>query len=153
MKAGTRLGPSPRLEKTTRPRRKRSNPHSPWQIMVDGRMKELRITSRTLAKALSVARSGIANTTIWAWTTNADGYPPPVTYSEEMNNLLANALQIKPDILAKAYEESRRHLIINDSEASYRGPLRILRRIFADSRQKTWTSKEIIQIIDDIERQ
>ncbi len=114
-------------------------------------MRELGVTSRALAKILLPARNTLNHTTVWAWTRSSDGYPPPATYSEEINSLIAQALQLKPDVLAKAYEDSRRHLIINDNQASQRGPLRILRRIFVESSQKTWSSHEIIQLIDDLE--
>jgi hypothetical protein len=126
-------------------------PHSPWQILVDTRMRDLGVASRTLAKILLPARKSLNHTTVWAWTRNTDGYPPPATYSEEINLLLAQTLQLKPELLAKAYEDSRRHLIIKDNEASQRGPLRILRRIFAESSQKSWSSQEVIEMIDDID--
>lgn len=151
MKPGRRNGPSPRLENTSRPRPQRKNPHSPWQILVDDRMRELGISFRALNSVLLPVRESLNHTTVWAWTRNTDGYPPPNTYSSEVNLLIANALQINPDVLAKAYEDSRRHLIISDTHVPQRGPLRILRRIFTESSQQNWSSQEIIQIIDDIE--
>ncbi len=114
-------------------------------------MRDLGVTSRALTKILLPARKSLNHTTVWAWTRNPDGYPPPATYSEQINSLLAQALQLNPDVLAKAYEDSRRHLTVIDDQASQRGPLRILRRIFAETSQSTWTSREIIQLIDDLE--
>ena len=118
--------------------------------MVDDRMKELQITTRYLADKLSTSKRTIANTTIWAWTKNIDGYPPKDTYTDEINRKLAHALGIKPEILAQAFEDSRRHLIVADPAAASRGKLSVLRRLFADSKQSTWKREEIVKLIDDI---
>lgn len=150
MKPGTRTGPAPRAEKTTRPRPKRMDPHSPWQKLVDERMQDLQITSRALASKISTAARSFTHTTVWAWTRCVDGAPPKATYSHDLNRRLALALDIPPETLAMAYEDSRRHLIITDSKATQRGHIAILRRLFADSTQKTWNKDEIVKLIDEV---
>lgn len=150
MKAGNRTGPAPRATNTSRPRPKRSDPHSPWQIMVDDRMRELRVSSRALADKISTPTRKLTHTTIWAWTKNLEGTPPTATYTEEVNRKLAQALDLKPELLAQAFEESRRHLTIADKSVAQRGLLSVLRRLFADSKQENWTSSEIVKLIDDL---
>lgn len=118
--------------------------------MVDDRMRSLGVTSRDLATKLSTSKKSITHTTIWAWTKNTDGFPPTATYTEEINRKMAHALDIKPEILAQAFEDSRRHLIMADRNAAERGRMSILRRLFADSKQSTWKRAEILQLIDDI---
>ena len=118
--------------------------------MVDDRMRELGITSRALADKLSTAKRKLTHTTIWAWTKNVEGTPPTATYTEEVNRKLAAALELKPELLAQAFEDSRRHLIISDKDAAQRGKLSVLRKLFADSKQKTWKQAEIVKLIDDI---
>lgn len=150
MKAGTRFDPAPRIAKTTRPRPKRSEPHSTWQIMVDDRMRELGITSRALVDKISPPKRKFAHTTIWAWTRNLEGTPPTATYTEEVNRKLAVALELKPERLAHAFEESRRHLVMTDKDAAARGKLSVLRQLFSTSTKKTWKSSEVVKLIDDI---
>lgn len=118
--------------------------------MVDDRMRELRVTSRALAEKLSTAKRSLTHSTIWAWTKNLEGTPPPATYTEEVNRKLAAALDLKPELLAKAFEDSRRHLILTDGDAAERGKLSVLRRLFADSKQSTWKRAEIVKLIDDL---
>lgn len=118
--------------------------------MVDDRMREMGVTSRALAEKLSTAQWKITHSTIWAWTRNMDGYPPTTTYTDAVNRRMANALNLKPETLAKAYEDSRRHLILTDQNAAERGKLSILRKLFADSKQTTWKREEIVNLIDDL---
>lgn len=150
MKPGTRLGPAPRLKKTSRPRPKRSDPHSPWQKLVDSRMRDVPITSRALADKISTANWKPAHTTIWAWTRCKDGYPPADTYTHDVNERLARALDLDPSVLAKAYEDSRRTLILANDSAATSGPLQVLRKLFASSQQTTWTKEELVEVIDQI---
>lgn len=119
--------------------------------MVDDRMRELSITSRALVDKISPAKRKFAHTTIWAWTRNIEGTPPTATYTDEVNRKLAAALQIKPELLAQAFEDSRRHLVMTDREAASRGKLSVLRQLFTMSSKKTWKSAEIVKLIDDIE--
>ncbi len=118
--------------------------------MVDDRMKEMRVTSRALAEKISTAQRSVTHSTIWAWTRNMDGYPPTSSYTDSVNRRLANALNIKPEVLAKAYEDSRRHLILTDPGAADHGKLSVLRKLFADSKQTKWTTEEIVNLIDNI---
>jgi hypothetical protein len=123
-------------------------PHSPWQKMVDARQRELRISWRLLEKKLA---KKFTYSTIRAWTFNKEGFPKAESYTEEINRMLAEALELKPELLAQAYEDSRRHLIITDKSAGAKGPLSVLRRLFADSKQTIWTSDEIVKLIDDLQ--
>lgn len=150
MKPGTKTGPQPRAQETTRPRPKRVEPFSPWQKLVDQRMIELQVTTRALTEKISTAKRKFAHTTLWAWLRSVEGCPPKETYTADINRKLAIALEIKPDVLAQAYERSRQHLIIGDPQAGTRGPLSVLRRLFADSPKDTWKKAEIVQLIDDI---
>lgn len=142
--------PRPDFKKTPRRSVKRVDPFSPWQLMVTDRMRELGINSRDLAAKITSGKRRFAHTTIWAWTKSQDGAPPKDTYTSEVNRKLAAAIEVSPDLLAQAYEDSRRHLIVNDRSAAVRGPLSILRRLISDSSQTTWTSAEIVKLIDDI---
>jgi len=114
-------------------------------------MRELGVTFRDLAPKLSTANRKLTHTTIWAWTKSIEGTPPPLTYTEEVNRKLAAALDLTPEVLAQAFEDSRRHLILSDKQSAQRGPLSILRKLFADSKQEIWTSQELIRLIDEIQ--
>lgn len=113
-------------------------------------MSELQIGTRALTEKISSPKRKFAHTTLWAWLRSVDGCPPKEAYTAELNRKLAIALEVQPDVLAQAYERSRQHLIISDPQAGSRGPLSVLRRVFADSPKATWKKAEIVQVIDDI---
>lgn len=113
-------------------------------------MIELQLGTRALAQKISTPKRKLAHTTLWAWLRHVDGSPPKEAYTAEINRKLAIALEIKPDVLAQAFEQARQHLIITDPQAGTRGPLSVLRRVFADSTQDTWKKAEIVKVIDDI---
>lgn len=55
-----------------------------------------------------------------------------------------------PDVLASAFEESRRKFMLTTSAPGQVGPLSVLRMLFAESQRKTWKTEEIVKVIDDI---
>lgn len=81
---------------------------------MDSRQIELGISWRALTESICSETNTFAHTTVWAWTKNSEGYPPPASYTEEVNGKLATILEIKPEVLAQAYENSRRHLILTE---------------------------------------
>lgn len=141
--------PAPRPEK---PKRivKRVDPFSPWQTLVEDRRVELRLSTRALAEKLSTPRHKFEHTTLWAWCHHPDGTPPAEAYTDDMNANLARALSLNPQSLAQAYEESRRRLVASSIHASQAGPLAVLRMLFAESRRKTFTPAEVVDLIDKI---
>jgi len=113
-------------------------------------MRELDIPTRALAERISTAKSAYAHTTVWAWLRNTEGAPPKATYTNGLNRKLAEALQLTPDVLAKAFQESRSLLILGNASAGTSGPLSVLRQMFEDSRKETWSRKELVKLIDDL---
>ena len=113
-------------------------------------MIELQITTRALTDKISTAKRKFAHTTLWAWLRSVEGCPPKDTYTADINRKLAIALEVHPDVLAQAYEQARQHLIIGDPQAGSRGPLSVLRRVFADSTKTTWKKADIVKVIDDL---
>ena len=148
--SGTR---APAAKKTARKRTiVRVEPFSPWQKLVVARMAELSLSTRDVAAKIRLGDYRPEHSTIWAWTKCKDGYPPKETYASDVNARLAKALEIEPEVLAKAYEDSRRHLILS-RDATQRGPLSVLRTLFFESSRKTWTKAEIIGLIDQVQGQ
>lgn len=129
---------------------KRVDPFSPWQLLVQERCADLRFSTRALTEKISTADWHPEHTTVWAWLRSPEGTPPAETYTPGLNRRLATALGIKPDVLAQAFEDSRRKFILTNSTPGQQGPLSVLRMLFADSKRKTWKTEEIVKLIDDI---
>ncbi len=136
----------------TPPRRvvRRVDPFSPWQILVQDRCTELRISTRALAQKIATPRRTYEHTTVWAWLRSPEGTPPGDTYTMELNRNLAKAIEVKPDVLAAAFEESRRKFVLSSATPGQQGPLNVLRTLFSDGKRKTWKTEEIVQLIDDL---
>lgn len=129
---------------------KRVDPFSPWQTLIQDRCTELGISTRALADKIATPRKRYEHTTIWAWLRTPEGTPPGNTYTSELNRRLASAISLHPDVLATAFEESRRKFMLSTAAPGQVGPLSVLRMLFAGSNRKTWTTEEIVKIIDDI---
>lgn len=129
---------------------KRVDPFSPWQTLIYDRCTELGISTRALAEKIAGPRVAYEHTTIWAWLRSPDGVPPGNTYTADLNKRLAAAINVHPDVLAGAFEESRRKFMLTTSAPGQVGPLAVLRMLFDQSQRKTWTTAEIVKIIDDI---
>ena len=129
---------------------KRVDPFSPWQTLIYDRCTELGISTRALAEKVRGPRSSYEHTTIWAWLRSPEGVPPGTTYTTDLNKRLATAINVHPDVLAAAFEESRRKFLLTTSTPGQVGPLAVLRMLFDQSHRKTWTTEEIVKIIDDI---
>ena len=111
--------------------------HRPWN-------------TRALAEKVAGPRVAHEHTTIWAWLRSPEGTPPGNTYTQDLNKRLAAAISVHPDVFAAAFEESRRKFMLTTSAPGQVGPLSVLRMLFAQSQRKTWTTDEIVKIIDDI---
>ena len=157
MKPGTRTSdfssPAPRRGGTSKRQVKRSEPFSPWQVLVENRRMELGLSTRALADAISSGGKRLEHTTVWAWLRSPVGYPPKETYDVGVNMRLAKALSLRPDRLAEAYEESRRHFQLAETATAQQGPLSVLRVLFAESSRKTWKTEEIVKLIDQVRGQ
>jgi hypothetical protein len=141
---------NPIEQKPKRKPHKRVEPFTPWQIMVYDRSAELGITTRELANRVATPRHRFEHTTIWAWLRSPEGTPPLKTYTTDLNKRLATALELNPDVLAAAFDESRVKFGMAAAHAAQQGPLSVLRAMFANSSKATWKSKEIVKLIDDI---
>lgn len=118
--------------------------------MVQDRCTELRISTRALAQKIATPRRKFDHSTVWAWLRSPEGTPPGDTYTPELNRKLATALEIKPDVLAAAFEEARRKFVLSSATPGQQGPLSVLRTLFATGSRKTWKTEEIVKLIDDI---
>jgi hypothetical protein len=155
MKAGTKVKDySKPIQPGDEPKRrrvvKRVDPFSPWQTLVQDRCAELGISTRALAEKIASPRKTYEHTTIWAWLRSPEGTPPGSTYTQELNRKLAGAIGVHPDVLATAFEDSRRKFMLSTSAPGQVGPLSVLRMLFAESQRKTWKTEEIVKVIDDI---
>jgi len=156
MKPGTKMRdyskPAPQSNPAAPRKRiiKRVEPFSPWQTMVHDRCTELGISTRALADKIATSRKRHEHTTLWAWLRTPEGTPPSNSYTEDLNRRLAAAINVHPDILATAYEESRRKFMISSPTPAQVGPMGVLRMLFAGSNRETWTKAEIVKVIDDI---
>jgi hypothetical protein len=144
--------PQSRPEDGDKPRRvvKRVDPFSPWQLLVQERCADLRLSTRALTAKISTAEWSPEHTTVWAWLRSPEGTPPADTYTAALNRRMATALGIKPDVLAQAFEDSRRRFVLSSTAPGQQGPLSVLRTLFADSQRKTWKTEDIVKLIDDI---
>lgn len=129
---------------------KRVDPFSPWQLLIQDRATELKLSTRALAQRIATPRRAYEHTTIWAWLRSPEGTPPGDTYTPELNRALAKALDLKPDVLAAAFEESRRKFVLSSATPGQQGQLSVLRMIFADGKRKTWKTEEVVKLIDDL---
>ncbi len=121
------------------------DPHSPWQILISEKQEELQISTREMSARLAKAGFKVSHINIWCWLRNKQGYPGR-TFTIEMNNILANCLQIPAPALAKALDQSR---ALSKDSLKDRG-LHALRRIVAESTKKTWTKDAILAEIDSL---
>lgn len=118
--------------------------------MVQERCAELRLSTRALAQKVATPRRTYEHTTLWAWLRSPEGTPPGDTYTPELNRNLAKALEITPDVLAAAFENSRRKFVLSNATPGQQGPLSVLRTLFANGQRKTWKTEEIVKLIDDL---
>lgn len=146
--------PKPKTEPDGKPKQqrviKRVEPFSSWQILVQDRCTELRISTRALADKIATPRKSYEHSTLWAWIRSPEGVPPGAAYTQELNARLAAAIEVHPDVLSSAFEESRRKFMQTTSSPGQVGPLAVLRMLFADSMRKTWKTEEIVKLIDNI---
>lgn len=77
-------------------------PRSPFQKLVDGKMRELRLSCRGLAKEIGVAQS-----TMWIWLHSENGYPHPKAFKPEHLQKLCRALKLKAGDVQHAIDASR----------------------------------------------
>ena len=129
---------------------RRVEPFSQWQILVQDRATELGYSLRALTKKIVSPGRKFEHTTVWAWLRSPEGTPPADTYTPDLNRRLAAALDLKPDRLAEAFEESRRKFVLADKNPSQQGPLSVLHTLFSNSSRKTWKTAEIVKLIDDV---
>lgn len=80
---------------------KATDPHSPWQLLIEGIRERKKITIRNLAK-----KADIPSGTLFNWLRSKKGYPSRSIYTSSVNKRLASALGIKEDELAEAYNKS-----------------------------------------------
>lgn len=131
-------------------RRHLVRPFSPWQKLVEGRRIEKDLSVRELAASVSTGSSQISYTRIWNWLRHPLGYPPRQAYSETLNARFARALGLAPHKLAEAYEESLRHHHTGSSSKAASEALRAIRAVIANSDRTTWTTAQIVKLIDEI---
>lgn len=142
--------PPPEGEPPRRRIVRRVDPFSPWQLLVQERCNELGTSSRALAEQIASPIRKYDHTTVWAWLRTPEGTPPGDAYTADLNRRLAKALSIKPDVLAAAFEESRRKFVLSNATPGQQGPLSVLRTLFANSQQKTWKTEDLVKLLDDI---
>lgn len=85
----------------TNPKVRRINPVTPWQTMVE----ENRI-KQDLSYAKLNKLTGITASSLFRWTHDPLGAPPKSSYTAQVNKQLAEAIQVDPIDLARAYDES-----------------------------------------------
>jgi hypothetical protein len=148
MKSANNVNPAPAAEK---PKRviKRVEPFSEWQLLVQARCQEDNISTRALAAKIATPERKFEHTTIWSWLRSPEGSPPSETYTADLNRRLAKALGITPERLAEAFDNSRRKFAFSSPHASQQGPLNILAMLFKSSSRKSWTTAEIVKLLDD----
>jgi hypothetical protein len=142
--------PDPRARSTKRGRIvKTMEPWSPWQLLVTSRARDLKISTRALASAISTRDKNWSNATVWTWTRCPEGCPTPGNYTAQVNAAIAKALHIPAKDLAAAYDASRARF---GPSAAPDGNKRLihLRGIVADSTSSSWTKAELLDLIDAI---
>lgn len=77
-------------------------PRSPFQKLIDARKRELRLSGRGLAKEI-----GIAQSTLWIWLHNENGFPHPKAFKPTHLAKLAKALGLPASEIQKAIDASR----------------------------------------------
>ncbi len=122
-----------------------TEPHSPWQILIAEKQKELGYSTREIAARLKKAKHDVSHVKIWNWLRTKNGYPGP-SLTIEMNEALARCLEIPTHTLARALDRSR---CLSRDTLKDRG-LHALRRIVEESSKKTWTKDAILKEIDNI---
>jgi hypothetical protein len=76
-------------------------PHSTWQLLVEKSRAKKRLSLRALASAAKIPPG-----TLFNWVRAKSGTPPYTTYKKPLNTRLASTLEIEPEQLWKAFEES-----------------------------------------------
>lgn len=100
-----------------------TDPHSPWQLMVEKHRIDKKLSFRALAKD-----SGFASGTLFNWLRSREGAPKPSFYTRKKNASLAKALGIPAEKLLNAWKESRTMLskgienpqpVVKEPQAAY----------------------------------
>lgn len=79
-----------------------SEPHSPFQELIDSERKSCRLTGRELAEKI-----GVSHATLWIWLHNINGYPHPKSFKMEHVRRLAEVLEISASEIKAALDASR----------------------------------------------
>lgn len=80
---------------------KPTEPHSKWQLLVEGKRSEHKISLRDLA-----TRAHIPSGTLFNWVRAKTAAPPRLSYTAAINRRLAAALHISAEELSDAYNQS-----------------------------------------------
>ena len=80
-----------------------SEPHSPFQKLIDERRKQFGLSGRDLAE-----RIGVSQSTLRIWLHNLNGYPHPKSFKPEHLTKISEALKIPEAKLKSALDASRR---------------------------------------------
>lgn len=84
-----------------------SEPHSPFQKLVDAARRRQKLSGRELAAKIIVKGEPVSQSTLWIWLHNLNGYPHPKAFSEEHLKQLAKAVKVPESKLRTALDASR----------------------------------------------
>src|SRR5437879_1262843 len=77
-------------------------PHSPFQKLIDSQRRRYGLSGRDLADKIDVAQS-----TLWIWLHNVNGYPHPKSFKPVHLQRLGRALKIPQAEISRALDASR----------------------------------------------
>ncbi len=80
---------------------KATDPHSPWQLLIEGIREEKELTIRQVA-----AKAQIPSGTLFNWIRSRKGCPSRSAYTSMINKRLAAAIGVPEEQLADAYNRS-----------------------------------------------
>ncbi len=121
---------------------------SPWQRMIEDRRVELNKSLRAVSDATGGA---VSFNGLWQWLRATSGYPNPRNYSAAKNAALARALDLEPDTLAAAFEQSKLAHGLRSARTSARETTKLeLMRKLIQQGGKTWKQRDLIELIDGL---
>ena len=82
-------------------------PHSPFQLLIDSRRRELAATNPELSSRGLARAIGVSQSTLWIWLHSENGYPAPKSFKDRHMTALSRVLKIAPADIRKAIDSSR----------------------------------------------
>jgi hypothetical protein len=131
--------------KNSKTSRKRTLPHSPFQMMLVDFMASHDLSNESMAALMSKNGAKVNKSTIWIWTHSTNGYPNPRYFGEKHIKALAGVMMKKETEIREALDQSRGIYtgVYTPGPAPHHDSLQTLLELF-QGKSTTWVRRQTV---------